>query len=107
MSGPNIFKLQRDGQDPEQLSAEFPDDENRILMDYLRYCDELRDSKLIREGFSCNLKLNGSLGQQVQVETALPAKDALSALLHRLRPLILQKEKSNFNRAAAILKRRV
>jgi hypothetical protein len=88
--------------------GEFTEQDLAVLERYLAQVEQLVAIRSVREGLPCDLsmsfdiqKLGGSFTAQ------LPDDDTLATVLHRLRPLILQREAASFVNACAVLGRHV
>lgn len=106
---PHPFELtvQREGDADLLIHGEFSDDEHVTLLQYLKQNDQLVESKPLREGFPCDLTINFDQVTGLEVKTSLPDNDTLSILLHRLRPLILDKEPACFSAVSSVIGKRV
>lgn len=89
------------------VEAEFAGDEIERLRAYCNYVDDLLQIELVRAGIPCELNLNYKEGEGATLSAKLPHDDHIMALLHRLRPLILNDEHASFNRICGILQRRI
>jgi hypothetical protein len=89
------------------VKAEFADDEIECFKAYCSYVDDLLQIELVRAGIPCELNLNYKEGEGVTLSAKLPHDEEIMALLHRLRPLILNDEHASFNRVCGILGRRM
>jgi hypothetical protein len=90
----------------ETLQASFPEEEWAQLQEFLRCSQELERTQLVSQGtpglsFGFKIQGEGMIGF-----ANLPHHDHVSALLHRLRPFLLQKERTNFGKVCNILDRR-
>jgi hypothetical protein len=87
----------------ETVSVEIPDNEWQILLDFARYADQLESTEFVRAGIDdhCEIAADGSLG----MTNPLPPVVQLRELLHVLRPLILEKERTYYSRVTGILQR--
>jgi len=89
------------------ISASFENDEWRVLLDFAEYATDLNKLDLVRLGGPAELQITYRSGEPMLFRTTLPPDDQLFALMHRLRPLILEKEATYFNRIANTLARRI
>ena len=89
----------------EAVSVEIPDNEWQLLIEFAAHADQLDTTEFVRVGISdhCEIIANGSL----RITNALPPVSQLRELLHVLRPLILQSERTFYNRATSILSKRI
>jgi hypothetical protein len=85
------------------LSGDIEDSDWEILSSYVQYTDELIQSKLAQQGLMASLKIHWQQDANMEVETNLPPWDDVIVLLHKLRPLILQSESTNFYRVHNLL----
>lgn len=89
---------------PAQVSGELSDSDAAVLERYVKHAEELFATKPIRNGLPCELSI--SFNPEIRggtMEAHLPDDDALAVVLHRLRPLILQREAASFINACAVL----
>lgn len=89
------------------FEGEFPDEEWERLLDFSSLVDKLIKSKILGEGISVNLRINYSISSGIRYENKLPDDDDVATLLHRMRPFILQKERTSFYSICSILSRRL
>ncbi|MGZ5457062.1 MAG: hypothetical protein ACXWN1_10405 [Thermoanaerobaculia bacterium] len=79
-----------------------------VLDRYLAQVEQLLAVNGVREGLPCNFSM--SLNIQTldgELQAHLPDDDTLAAVLHRLRPLILQREAASFVNTCAAIGRNV
>lgn len=81
------------------------DDDLRLLELYLEDADRLVRNRTAREGVPASLEIKVEAGQVVRIATEYPEADQLDALLHRLRPFVLQNEPASFDNACAAIVR--
>jgi len=89
------------------ICGEFADAEKMMLQQYLEQYDILTKSKLLREGFTCNISVKAAKGSDMEVKASLPDNDTLSILLHRLRPFILKGEPASFVKVCSVIGKRI
>jgi hypothetical protein len=89
------------------VEAEFADDEIDRLKAYCDYVDQLLKIRLVEAGIPCELNVNYTETEGITLSTKLPPEDDVMALLHGLRPVILNDEHGSFNRICGILQRRI
>jgi len=85
------------------IPCSFDDSEWNYLEMFLQYANELSQVKFVRSGMQCSLKLKGERGKTVRACVQLPPWDDVTVFLHKLRPLSLQSEPTNFLRVRNIL----
>lgn len=95
------------GSSSRRGSAEFTDEEWNIFNRYEEYVRELVGIQLLREGGPGKLKLHCHRDEGLSVQSELPPDDQVTALLHKLRPFVLQNEPTDFNKVRNILSRRI
>lgn len=91
-----------------QCSFEFPDDEIERLFEYTQYAQELEQTSIVRDGANLQLIIRGeNATKSLKYSWTLPPDDDISALLHKLRPFVLENERTSFYRVVNILNRRL
>src|SRR5258708_6224732 len=91
-----------------RAEGEFTEPDVAILERYLAQVEQLVAIKSVREGLPCDLSMSFDIQKLGGSFTAhLPDDDTLAAVLHRLRPLILQREAGSFVNACAVLGRQI
>ncbi len=87
-------------------SGEIPETDWDRLMIYANEVVDLEQSEVIRRGLRVRIKLSwDAASRQLRYEGDLPSDDEIAALLHRLRPFVLQDETANFYRIVNTLSR--
>lgn len=86
--------------------AKFDADEVATLEAFQREADRLQSTRLVRGGTSVGMSMSWKEGAGVTIESRLPDEDDIAALLHRLRPFMLQKERTNFLKVANLLSKK-
>ena len=100
------FKLScRDRSTRAEVSTrvEIPDDDWVTLIAFADGADELRNSQVFQAGLRVQLKIKWNATTGLAFEGILPPNDVIAALLHRVRPFVLQKEATSFFRVRNIL----
>ncbi|MFA6162880.1 MAG: hypothetical protein WC685_05580 [Methylobacter sp.] len=87
--------------------AEFTGDEWRQLHDFLMQVADLKSTQFVVKGNGIQLYFDWKEGSEPLLRVKTPSDDEVGAFLHRLRPLILQREPASFNKVSALLKRRL
>jgi len=90
-----------------KLIIEFTDNELAQLQSYLNYVIELHATRFVKNcsGVKLNFKWDKDIGISWSVKT--PPEDDLFAFLHRMRPLILEKEPCNFQKIRKMIERKL
>lgn len=89
------------------VEADIPDDEWRVLEDFVSSAHELLETKFVASGMQSSLKIKKEMNSDdIKVEASLPLWDDVMVFLHRLRPIYLERESTSFFRVANILGRR-
>lgn len=101
------FRIQYDNQEMIFLTASFDDAEWKCLTMYLEYVKELETTAISRNGALSNLTIVINEEGEVNFKTKAPKQIEIAELLHKLRPFILQDEKTFFNKISNILKRKI
>ena len=100
------FKRHRTGEEGD-VGGEFPNDEWALLLQFAQYADDLRALDVIRNGIEVEVTLHIDAGGTISSDGTLPPADAVCALLHRLRPFVLERETTYFKKICDVLKRRL
>ena len=95
-----------EGSERLPISGYFEEDEWAALLEYLRYVRELQSIQLVREGGPGRLTLSYTAESGLSYSVDLPPDEQIIALLHRLRPFVLNDEQANFYRICNHLARR-
>src|SRR6266700_1270315 len=102
------FKVNQVSSNSEaSVTAEFSEDELACLQAYCTYVDDLSSVKLVQDGIPCSVNLDYKQDVGTTVTSQLPPDEEIMAMLHRLRPLILNDEHASFNRVCDILGARI
>lgn len=106
---PHTCKLDLEAIDGTHRKAAitFEDEEWELLRRARAYCADVRVPELIERGtWSTKLTIRWEAGQGLIAFGSLPPDEEISAVLHRLRPLILENEPTYFHRVTNIVARR-
>lgn len=95
------------GNQKQEVLVTFEDDEWNCLVSFLDYCDQLQKTKICTEGAPGGVRTKYEQGVGWSYETDLPPDDDFIALLHRLRPFLLNDEPTNFYKVVNLLSRRI
>lgn len=87
--------------------ATFEDEEWDALLRFVEYVKELQAIELMREGGPGKLNIRWTEETGFSYSAELPAEDKILALLHRLRPFVLNDEQTNFHRVCNHIARRI
>ncbi|MCK4577397.1 MAG: hypothetical protein KAU50_01325 [Candidatus Marinimicrobia bacterium] len=84
-------------------AAQFEDDEWVQLQLYEEYAAELKSTRFVSENGPQRLNLSYSQESGFAHDIEMPDKEKVISLMHRLRPFILNDEKTNFSRICNII----
>ncbi|MGZ5452539.1 MAG: hypothetical protein ACXWLN_30940 [Thermoanaerobaculia bacterium] len=90
----------------EDMPATFEDEEVARLEGYLASVDALQELKIVQKGIPASFELCVRDGEVTYINSEVPPPEEIAALLHRLRPLILENEPMNYLKTSNLLKRR-
>lgn len=76
-----------------------------LFLEFEEYSDSLLQTKIIVEGFDARLKIHGEIDGKIQTIIKLPNWEEIQIVLHKIRPIILQKERTNFLKINNCLKK--
>lgn len=90
-----------------EVTAIVPDEEWSALVRFAEYVDQLRGTRIGREGTQVTFRVKWSAdsGLEYHVDN-LPDEEDFAAFLHRLRPFVVDSEPTAFVRVCGILARR-
>ena len=91
----------------DNLSISIADDEWSTLLEFKKYIDQLNESDAMKGGLKVNYGFKYKAGESLRLESTQPSDDVVAVLLHRLRPVILQKEKTYFHKVCNILSKNI
>lgn len=86
--------------------AQFPPDEWSVLKDFVCFAAKLSSIGLFHGGRRISYNVTCRPGEDLLAEVRLPPADEIDALIHRLRPFVLNDERTQFLRVCGILNRR-
>lgn len=87
--------------------AEFTDDEWWQLHEFLSHVADLQSTQFVAKGAGVQMNFNWSQGNAPSWSVQAPPDEEVFAFLHRLRPLILQREPACFLKVRALLSRKL
>ncbi|WP_243372631.1 hypothetical protein [Geotalea sp. SG265] len=87
--------------------AEFTEPEIRTLHLFTDYADVLGKSRFFKGEQALKFQIRWSQSEGFSSENEMPDDDYISAFLHRMRPFILQDEKTQFYNICKILSHRL
>ncbi len=91
----------------DNLSISIADDEWSTLLEFKQCIDKLNESDAMKSGLKVNYGFKYNAGEGLKLESSKPSDDVVAILLHRLRPVILQNEKTNFYKVCNILSKNI
>jgi len=89
------------------VKADFSEEELGRLNAFCEYVRDVLSIKLVQAGIQCSIDLDYREGVGTTISTDLPPEEEIMALLHRLRPLILNDELASFNAVCGIIGRQI
>jgi hypothetical protein len=87
----------------ETVSVEIPDNEWQTLLDFASYADQLELTEFVQAGIDDHCEVTPD--KSLRGTNPLPPVVQIRELLHVLRPLILEKERTYYSRVTGILQR--
>jgi hypothetical protein len=75
------------------------------LREYCHHATVLRQTKVIQEGYPKSINLIANPQPESQVDTEELDEEYISSFIHKLRPLILSKEPSSFEKVSGLIGR--
>lgn len=93
-----------DGATPASVTGTLSDEDLATLAAYIGYVDALDALSLVKSGFQFGISFNIEGGRTSFIPRH-PDPEAVLAVLHRLRPLVLSREHASFERVSGILGR--
>jgi hypothetical protein len=73
------------------------------LEDFCQFAEDLLKTDWVKNGMQSTLNIHMKEGEPIQFTTQLPIWNDVIVFLHKIRPFLLQKEKTNFYRIANYL----
>jgi hypothetical protein len=92
-----------DQRDPVEVRCEFDDSEWALLSSFRQLAADLEATALLNTPANLRVSFNWDRQRGLQTESTLPNSDSLAALLHRLRPFVLESEQTSFFRIVSVL----
>ncbi|ACN18065.1 hypothetical protein HRM2_p00710 (plasmid) [Desulforapulum autotrophicum HRM2] len=90
-----------------EISIAFTEDEMGKLQLYLNSVIELHTTRFVKNGSGVNLNFKWDKDVGITWSVKMPHDDDLFGFLHRLRPLILEKEPYNFQKIRKMIERKL
>lgn len=87
----------------ERIVGEFTEEEHEVLVDFMRFSEELYNGPFLRSRNFGSAKIGHTAGEALTVEVDLPNWDEVMVFLHRLRPLILESERTSFYKVRTLI----
>ncbi|HEV7573167.1 MAG TPA: hypothetical protein VGQ21_16825 [Thermoanaerobaculia bacterium] len=85
------------------MPATLADDEVMLLEEYLSCADQLWQLKIVRQGIPTSFELKIRDDKVESIHSEIPPDADIAALLHRLRPFILQEERTGYLNVSGLL----
>ncbi|MDP1714010.1 MAG: hypothetical protein Q8L41_04630 [Anaerolineales bacterium] len=85
------------------LHGGFQEDAWNSLNEFLEYADDLLNTEFVKDGMRATLKIKWEQNSSMMVSTQLSDWDAVTVFLHKLRPIWLQDESTNFYKICNLL----
>jgi hypothetical protein len=101
-----LFKAFFDGSD-QNTEIAFSKGELNILEKFLQQARYIESTSLVQMGMPISCKIHFEQDKNTSVSVTLPDWELVETYLHRLRPIILQDEETNFFKICKLLKRRI
>lgn len=92
--------------DTKEYQFELNSGEIALLNEFLGIIKSIQELSVIKS-FSTSYTISGKINEPICVELKLPADEELSIILHKIRPLILQDERTYFIKILGLLSRKV
>lgn len=106
MSHNLIARLEnKSSKEVEEINVQIDDEDWILLQKFKEYANQLLDSKIIKQNIHVNIEIKGENEGKIEFLALLPPDDDLAVLFHRMRPFILQNEKTYFNRICNVIKK--
>lgn len=98
-----IKTADEDGSNEEIVELVFEDQDWDTLEDFARYATELETNSLIREGIPSSLNVNWTANEGLKIDAKIPPDEQIDAMLMRLRPFLLENERTYFHHVRNII----
>lgn len=89
------------------LAFTIPEEEWALLMSFHREAERLKSTRFVQERQGGQIAVNWSVGQPIRSAAKQVDHEAVGAMLLRLRPFVLENERTFFHRVKKVLKRRL
>lgn len=103
----NVTFIDKSSRDKVCLKGEFDDAEWSRLLSFAECADELKRLRAVQEGLNVKYSIHWNEQTGLHHKCLLPPDDVIAALLHRLRPFVLQDEPTYFFRVCKIITKRL
>jgi hypothetical protein len=90
----------------EEADVEFSDGELTVLEEFLQISRRIEECPVVQMGMPFGFKIAFEEGGSVSVTVSLPEWSLVELYLYRLRPIILKKDHTNFDKVCRILSRK-
>lgn len=97
------LSLRNENGEEEQISGEIDETDFQVLEEFILYANELIETKLVKSGMQFNLKISWEQDSAMKVTSELPPWEDVIVFLYKIRPILLQRDRTNFNRVVNIL----
>jgi hypothetical protein len=102
------LKLKFSNSDEEETICSFEESEINLLEEFLKNAREIESCKIVQMRMPVNRKIHfDNQRKEIRTDSNFPDWELMRSYLMCLRPIILQKEKTNFYKICNILLRRI
>jgi len=95
-------------EDPlEESTFQLSEVDKSLLENFLQFARKIESSKIVKIGMPFSFNSNHKQGEEATVIFTLPDWEYVESYIHRLRPIILQNEKTNFYKICNLLAHKI
>src|SRR2546427_7540176 len=87
------------------IAGEIPDNDWGVLLSFLEDAEQLRRTGFVTHGANVRYEFSWHHEKGQEHKATMPDEDSVSAFLHRMRPFVLQRERSFLPKILNVLRR--
>lgn len=91
----------------EGYQLDLNEEEVELLKEFVQLVQEIKSEPILDKKFSMSLNISGSVNEPMRFDIKLPDGMRLSALLHKMRPLILKEERTYLHKIIKVFAKKI
>lgn len=91
----------------EGYQLDLNEEEVELLKEFVQLVQEIKSEPILDKKFSMSLNISGSVNESMRFDIKLPDGMRLSALLHKMRPLILKEERTYLHKIIKVFAKKI